>query len=225
MRDSFILYTESAEQIGMLTREQRGDLLTAIMAYETEQLLPEMDPMTAMVFSMIRQRLDRDAEKYDAKRKKNAENARSRWDANAYDRMPKDANACDRISTDATENGRINSHSDNDPVPVPDNVPDLDPDNDPVPDKPKNHKARKRAEVVYDPDPEVNEAVKEFIRHRRVLKKPMTDYAVDRFLAKLRGMSRDPTEQVRLINTAIEHGWQTVYEDKKPEGKIDWSTV
>lgn len=89
----------------------------------------------------------------------------------------------------------------------------------------KNHKARKRAEVVYDPDPEVNEAVKEFIRHRRVLKKPMTDYAVDRFLAKLRGMSRDPTEQVRLINTAIEHGWQTVYEDKKPEGKIDWSTV
>ena len=227
MRDSFILYTESAEQIGMLTREQRGDLLTAIMAYETEKSLPEMDPMTAMVFSMIRQRLDRDAEKYDAKRKKNAENARSRWDANAYDRMPKDANACDRISTDATENGRINSHSDNDPVPdpVPDNVPDLDPDNGPVPDKPKNHKARKRAEVVYDTDPEVNEAVKEFIRHRRVLKCPMTDRGIDLFLARLRGMSRDPTEQVRLINTAIERGWKTVYKDKKPDGKIDWSTV
>ena len=83
----------------------------------------------------------------------------------------------------------------------------------------------KRAEAVYDPDPEVNEAVKQFVRHRRILKKPMTDYAVDRFLAKLRGLSGDPTEQVRLINNAIEHGWQTVYEDKKPEGKIDWSAV
>lgn len=214
MRSSFVLYTDITEQIFSLDLERRGLLLTAIMAYETDQEVPDLDPATGMLFSLIRTRLDRDAGRYEETCKRRAENARKRWHAENLASMQVDAIACKSKEVHATSADNENDYeNDNDNENENDNEKHIKP------------KARKRAEVVYDPDPEVNEAVKQFVRHRRILKKPMTDYAVDRFLAKLRGLSGDPTEQVRLINNAIEHGWQTVYEDKKPEGKIDWSAV
>jgi len=213
MRDSFILYTECVEQIGMLSREQRGDLLTAIYAYETEQLLPEMDTLTAMVFSIIRQKLDRDGEKYDRKCRKNAENINKRWNTNVYDRNEKDTTVYDRI----------NSYGDNEPDP--DNDPDCENEDEHEPTaKEKKPTAQKRKAEEYDPNPAVNDAVREFVRHRRALKRPMTDKAVQLFMTRLRKMARSPDEQIELINTAIERGWQTVYEPGKKD-TIDWSKV
>ncbi len=65
MKNSFVLYTEYAKHIGLLDMEQRGVLFTAIMNYETEEALPEMDGITEMAFSFIKERLDRDGDKYE----------------------------------------------------------------------------------------------------------------------------------------------------------------
>jgi uncharacterized phage protein (TIGR02220 family) len=65
MKNSFVLYTSYQEQIDLLSMEQRGVLLTAVMAYNTGEELPEMDGMTKMAFSFIKSDLDRDAEKYE----------------------------------------------------------------------------------------------------------------------------------------------------------------
>lgn len=73
MKDSFILYTENLEQVEMLDMEQRGYLLTAIMYYAAGKELPDMDGMVKMAFSIIRKRIDVNAEKYDEICRKRAE--------------------------------------------------------------------------------------------------------------------------------------------------------
>ena len=65
MKNSFVLYTEYAKHIELLSMEQRGILFTAIMAFETEQELPQMDGMTKMAFSFIKEQLDRDNERHE----------------------------------------------------------------------------------------------------------------------------------------------------------------
>lgn len=67
----------------------------------------------------------------------------------------------------------------------------------------------------YADDPRLDDAIKDFIDHRKKLKKPMTDRAIDLFINRLNKITIDPDEQVSLINTAIERGWQTVYEPKE----------
>ena len=91
---SFILYTSYQEQLELLTMEQRGYLLTAIMAYTTGRVLPEMDGVTKMAFAFIRANIDRDKEKYqktcDARRQ--AGKAGGRPKANGLDEKAKKAN-------------------------------------------------------------------------------------------------------------------------------------
>ncbi|WP_418665474.1 DUF6291 domain-containing protein [Alistipes finegoldii] len=72
--DTFILRNDFFPQIKMLSREQRGDLLTAIFAYSTGEELPDMDMVTQMCFGFIKSSLDSNSEKYQAKCDKNREN-------------------------------------------------------------------------------------------------------------------------------------------------------
>ena len=65
-KTSFVLYTDYLEQIEMLSREQRGDLITAIFYHVSGMEIPELDGMTNMAFSFIRSRLDKDGEKYQS---------------------------------------------------------------------------------------------------------------------------------------------------------------
>ena len=65
MKNSFVLYTAYQAHIELLSMEQRGVLLTAIMAHAVDAELPEMDGMTKMAFSFIREDLDRAADKYE----------------------------------------------------------------------------------------------------------------------------------------------------------------
>ena len=64
-KKSFLLYTGYFEQIEMLNIEQRGILLTAIMAFQTDTEMPEMDALTKMAFSFISADMRRDNEKYE----------------------------------------------------------------------------------------------------------------------------------------------------------------
>lgn len=73
MKNSFVLYTEYAKHLSLLSMEQRGVLFTAIMAYELGEELPDMDGMTQMAFSFISEQLSRDKEKYESTCKKRSE--------------------------------------------------------------------------------------------------------------------------------------------------------
>ena len=74
----------------------------------------------------------------------------------------------------------------------------------------------------YSDNKELDTAIKDFIDHRKKMRKPMTDRAIDLFIKKLNGLSTSESKQILMINTAIERGWLTVYpikEDRPMERK------
>ena len=77
MKTSFVLYTEYLKHMKLLTMEQRGVLFTAIMAYEGEAEMPEMDGIVEMAFSFIKVQLERDEERYAEISKKRSEARRA----------------------------------------------------------------------------------------------------------------------------------------------------
>lgn len=71
-KSSFVLYTRYREQINMLNDEQAGQLMKAIFDYQAMGEAAIEDPVVAMLWSVIKQQLNIDNEKYQetcAKRK------------------------------------------------------------------------------------------------------------------------------------------------------------
>lgn len=74
MREGFILYHENYSQVQFLTQEQKGTLLDALFRFSMGDHIPELDQMTSVVFSVFKAKIERDAEKYADRCRKNAEN-------------------------------------------------------------------------------------------------------------------------------------------------------
>lgn len=68
------MYLDYEEQFNLLSDEQIGQLMRAIIQYERTQEMPKLDGVLKMAFSFIKTQLDRDREKYKAKCEKNKEN-------------------------------------------------------------------------------------------------------------------------------------------------------
>lgn len=64
MKNSFVLYTDYLEQMELLSMEQRGTLLTALMSYAAGLELPDMDSTARMAFMFIKKQIERDSDKY-----------------------------------------------------------------------------------------------------------------------------------------------------------------
>lgn len=71
---SFLMYLDYEEQFDLLTDEQLGQLIRAIVKYEKTGEITELDSATKMAFSFIKAQLDRDREKYNNKCEKNRAN-------------------------------------------------------------------------------------------------------------------------------------------------------
>lgn len=75
-RKSFVIYTASKEIVDMLNNEQSGILFKSILEYVTDGEPLEMDGMTKIVFTTIKNYLDKDFETYEAKCESNRINGR-----------------------------------------------------------------------------------------------------------------------------------------------------
>ena len=75
-KNSFLIYLDYEEQFNLLTDEQVGQLMRAIIKYEKTGIVTELEGMLKMAFSFIKTQLDRDREKYNKKCEKNRENAK-----------------------------------------------------------------------------------------------------------------------------------------------------
>lgn len=74
----------------------------------------------------------------------------------------------------------------------------------------KSH-TRKSELVKYSDDPELNDAIVEFIKFRKGIKKPMSDRAITLMMNKLESLSHDKHEQVQILNQSIMQGWTGLY--------------
>lgn len=75
-KNSFLIYHEYREHLKLLTDEQRGQLLMALIDYSEAGEIPELDGITQMAFSFIRSQMDRDNEKYESRVAANRENGK-----------------------------------------------------------------------------------------------------------------------------------------------------
>lgn len=72
-KKSFLIYLDYEEQFSLLSDEELGQLMRAIMEYEKTQQIPELNGMVKMAFSFIKQQLDRDTEKWHEEKKKRSD--------------------------------------------------------------------------------------------------------------------------------------------------------
>lgn len=70
---SFLMYLDYEEQFSLLSDEELGQLMRAIMQYEKTRNIPELKGVVKMAFSFIKQQLDRDEEKWQEEKKKRSE--------------------------------------------------------------------------------------------------------------------------------------------------------
>ena len=97
MKDGFIIYKSLYDPISELSREEKGHLLEAIFVYQKSgEVLNDLNPLVNMAFKFFKNQFDIDEKKYEAKCLKNKENAKKRWDANAYERIRTDAMDADK---------------------------------------------------------------------------------------------------------------------------------
>ena len=62
---------------------------------------------------------------------------------------------------------------------------------------------------------EVKATVYEFIKMRKLIKKPLTDFALKRLLNKLGKFATDPQTQIAILEKSIMNNWQDIYEPKE----------
>lgn len=60
-------------------------------------------------------------------------------------------------------------------------------------------------------DDKVKTALYEFIKMRKLIKKPLTDFALEKLIDKLFKMTFDPIVQVEILENSILNNWQDIY--------------
>lgn len=214
MKKSFVMYSSWATLIANIPTEQAGELIQAICAQQLGQEVHIEDQSVAGMFAMISPKLKEDSDKYDAKCER-IESARASKSAHKNE-FTESKNEKSELKNEKSElkseiSEQKNAESEGDTK------------SDTVTDKDKNIKKgathpKKSAPITagseeqYVDDKELNDAICQFIVHRKALKKPMSPGAVKIFIGKLEKLSPGNTQgKIDLINEAIEHGWQTVY--------------
>lgn len=188
-RDSFVFYRSFLECIDNLPEESQLECYRAIAKYALDGEAPA-EGMAAAILALAKPIIDNNNKRYEngkkGGRKPNNNQTKTKAEPN-------------RNQTETEPEPYVNVYV-NEHVNVNENAS--------VNESLTGHKK------TYADDPELDQAIKDFIDHRKKLKKPMTDHAIDLLVNKLNKITLDTREQISLINTAIEHGWQTVYEPK-----------
>jgi len=235
-KKSFVFYTEYREHLEMLPPEQIGELMLALIDYQETGEVPDLPKGSAlaMCFSFIKKRMDKDNTKYEEKCERNRSNGKkggrptNQMVISETEENPNKPNGLSENQTVISETKKNPTEprkADNDNEYDNDIDSDNDCDNEEyihTPEKicanahtKKAVKSPKKPEpVVYSDVPELDEAIHEFIKFRKGMKKPMSDRAVTLMMNKLETLSHDKHEQVQILNQSIMQGWTGVYELK-----------
>ena len=110
-----MLYADLRAAAALLSLEERGLLLDAILAYGLDGEAPEFEsPGLQLIWTFVAPRIDSDREKYREKCDRARQNSRKRWpeareeDADQNEKMPVDASRNEKMPVDAKYNSTSN---------------------------------------------------------------------------------------------------------------------
>ena len=90
--NSFNAYHSYLKSIEPLNDSERGRLFTALLEYSSTGIAPELRGNERFVFPTMKEQIDRDREKYEARCAQNSKNIGIRWNTNVYDRIRTNTN-------------------------------------------------------------------------------------------------------------------------------------
>lgn len=110
----FIVYGDTKSLADELSDEQLGQLFRGMLDYFVSGKAPKFSGVLKFAFIPIKQQMDRDQQKYDAKCEKNREKIQKYWDkvksdTNVYNGIPMYSNA-----TNTNTNTKTNTNTDTD---------------------------------------------------------------------------------------------------------------
>ena len=113
----FIVYGDTKSLADELSDEQLGQLFRGMLDYFVSGKAPKFSGVLKFAFIPIKQQMDRDQQKYDAKCEKNREKIQKYWDkvksdTNVYNGIPMYSNATNtntKTDTDTTTNTDTNA--------------------------------------------------------------------------------------------------------------------
>lgn len=204
MRDGMILSTSYVERFKTLTDEQFGKLIRSMIEYQTSGELPEIaDTVVKISFDVVKVDIDRNNLKYEEICERRRAAGQKGGQASASKRKQMVANGSKSKQNVANQADK-----------------DKDKDKDIILKDNKENIKRSSCRS-YVSDSRLNQAILDFIEHRKKLRKPMTDKAVELFINRVNKMAPNNIEsQITLIETAIGRGWQTVYPSNEKAEQI-----
>ena len=177
----FTFFESYYKAISTLPEEYQGDAYKAIAAYMFDGTEPSAESGLAYtIWLAIKPNLDKSLKRSEAGSKRsNEDQTENKRKTNAnQNRIKTESN------DDQTENKR-------------DTGTDTGTDTDPK--GKKNPTGSKKAANAYASDPALNSAVKDFIEHRRKMRRPMSDRAISLFMRKMQSLAPSAEGQVALI--------------------------
>lgn len=219
-KNSFVMYGDYKQHLDLLTYEQKGKLLDALMVYANSGDVPEEDGMVMMAFSFIKAQIDRDNEKFHEtckKRsqagKKGAEEKKAKQ-ANADFAKEEQAKQANADFAEQTEAKQAENENENEK------------ENDVTPNGvTKKHIGVSRSHNPKKVDPfeeysagddELLAALRGYEQMRKQIKKPLTDQAKALALRKLDSLAMDRYTKIEIVNQSILNSWQGLFPVKKP---------
>lgn len=218
-----IFYASFYEAVRDLPDQDRLACLDTILSYGIDGVVPVItSPIVKTVFTLVKPQIDANNKRAESG-KKGGRTPKDRDDRNSEPVNKTNGFGNEKPLVSENENHRL---TESETIGYED-------------EKPKNkNKLKVKVEVeekdkgqtetkkhpaaasAYVSDPMLDAAIQDFVDSRKKLRKPMTDKAIELFINKLNKLApNDTAKQIELINTAIEHGWQTVYPPNEPRAK------
>lgn len=159
MNDSFILYTSDYQLIEGLTDEQLGQLTRALFTYARDGEIIKLDPVVRMAFVFIKDKIDRNQGKYQARCEKNrqialereARKREARKSTKEHERAQSCTNVNERLRKSTKDHvlhlSDSDSDSDSDVTKVTDNIPSKEGSS--ISENPKVDPARRCAKIDF----------------------------------------------------------------------------
>lgn len=212
------VYPDFINVVRELDNGARGRLFLAIMQYANGEEPDELTGAERIAFIVVKSQIDRDADAYEANAKKQSENGKKGG-------RPKKPTAF----LENPKNPPLFSETHQKPK-KPEKEKEKEEDKDKEEDKEKDKSARTRdAFAAFAAgDVELLNALKEFEKMRKSIKKPLTDGAKERLLSKLK--AEFPPEQWKLVLLqSVDKCWQDVYQlkerDQQRQGVVAHSST
>lgn len=248
-KKSFLMFYDWEPLLQMLDREDVGDLLMALYAYEIRNEIPEANELTPTawgLFNYLSNLFDENKNKWLQKQSSGSLGGKRSAEARKNKAQSKQD-----PSKDQAEDKQDPSTNQADPK-------EIQP-KDKVKDKVKvnvkeeieispNGDTKKRAFSLRDVDgiideyliirdrEDIRKVIKEFFAAKKQAKKTISETAVRRNIKKALDLANNNPDQVKeLFELALERGWQGIYEDNSQSGiakatrqkieDIDWMAL